>query len=122
MKKKNIILTLVILLVTILTFSVGTYAYFAVNFKDNRTQDNGNTLVKTCKIADATIISDIPDTVGSFNSKDIYPGHKEVVGLSVKASGDTGSISNIEFIYNVLENNLGDNVKVSVYKSNEVIK
>ena len=122
MKKKNIILTLVILLVTILTFSVGTYAYFAVNFKDNRAQDNGNTLVKTCKIADATIISDIPDTVGSFNSKDIYPGHKEVVGLSVKASGDTGSISNIEFIYNVFENNLGDNVLVRVYKSNEVIE
>ncbi len=121
MQKKNIIVTLVILLVTILTFSVGSYAYFVANFKDERTSDNGGTLLKTCNLAEATIVSDIPDAIGSFTSQDIYPGHKEVLGMSVTVSGNIGSSSNFEFVYNVLENNLEDNVKVSVYKTNEVI-
>ena len=58
--KKNIIMSLIILLVTVLLFSIGTYAYFSVVFKDERTNENkGNTNLKTCSITEATTITDI---------------------------------------------------------------
>ena len=87
--KKNIIMITIILVVTIVVFSVGTYAYFAVSFHDTRTENKGNTTsLKTCELAEATTISNIPNSIGSFTSTNIFPGHKEVASLSVTANGE----------------------------------
>ena len=90
--KKNIIMMAIILVVTIVVFSVGTYAYFSITFNDTRTEENkqNTTSLKTCELAEATTISNIPDSIGSFTSTNIYPGHKEVASLSVTASGELG--------------------------------
>ena len=91
--------------VTVVVFSVGTYAYFAVSFHDTRTENKGNTTsLKTCELAEATTISNIPDSIGSFTSTNIFPGHKEVASLSVTASGKVGSSSSFKLIYDVIEN------------------
>ena len=113
----------IILVVTIVVFSVGTYAYFAVSFNDTRTENKGNTTsLKTCELAEATTISNIPNSIGSFTSTNIFPGHKEVASLSVTASGKVGSSSSFQLMYDVTENELKDNVSVSVYKRDEIIQ
>ena len=122
--KKNIIMITIILVVTIVAFSVGTYAYFAVSFHDTRTEENkqNTTSLKTCELAEATTISNIPDSIGSFTSTNIFPGHKEVASLSVTANGELGSTSTFNLVYHIEENGLNDNVKVSVYKRDEIIQ
>ena len=114
----------IILVVTIVVFSVGTYAYFAVSFHDTRTEENkGNTTsLKTCELAEATTISNIPDSIGSFTSTNIFPGHKEVASLSVTANGELGATSTFNLVYHIEENGLKDNVSVSVYKRDEIIQ
>ena len=122
--KKNIIMIAIILVVTIVVFSIGTYAYFSITFNDTRTEENkqNTTSLKTCELAEATTISNIPDSIGSFTSTNIYPGHKEVASLSVTASGELGATSTFNLVYHIEENGLNDNVKVSVYKRDEIIQ
>ncbi len=121
--KKNIGMIVFIVLLTIVVFSVGTYAYFTINFQDTRaTVDKEKTTnLKTCELAEATTVSNVPDSVGNFTSTNIYPGHKEVASLSVTSNGELGATSTFNLVYNVTENTLLDNVSVSVYKTNTPI-
>jgi len=119
--KTKIMYSLTILVLAILILSIGTYAYFSAKIQDTRDKEQETTKFKTCKIAEATTISDIPQSIGNFQSIDIYPGHKEVIGMSVSARGDIHSVSNFEFLYHIEENTFGSNIKVSIYKSKEVI-
>lgn len=102
-------------------FSVGTYAYFVASLKDERNEEAKNSKITTCFIPAATTISNILDSVGKFNITDIYPGHKEVASFSVTASGNIGAKTSFQFHYNIKENELLNNIKVSVYKSDEKI-
>jgi len=121
MKKKRTMILIITLALTIVLIG-GSYAYFSVMFNDNRNEESGtNTSIKTCHIAEATRIENIEDSVGSFQANDIYPGHKEIASLSVTASGVIGATSSFQFIYDIEENTLKDNIKVSVYGSNEKI-
>jgi len=121
MKKKRTMI-LILTLALAITLIGGSYAYFSVIFNDNRSEENNtNTSIKTCHIAEATRIENIEDSVGSFTASNIYPGHKEVASLSVTASGVIGATTSFQFIYDIEENTLQDNIKVSVYGSNEKI-
>jgi len=121
MKKKRTMI-LILTLALAITLIGGSYAYFSVIFNDNRSEENNtNTSIKTCHIAEATRIENIENSVGSFQVADIYPGHREVASLSVTASGVIGATSSFQFVYDIEENTLQDNIKVSVYESNEKI-
>jgi len=121
MKKKRTMFLIITLVLTIVLIG-SSYAYFSAMFNDNRSEGNNtNTSIKTCHIAEATRIENIEDSVGSFQATDIYPGHKEVASLSVTASGVIGATTSFQFIYDIEENTLKDNIKVSVYGSNEKI-
>jgi len=123
MEKNHKKVYILITFATILALSVSSYAYFSAYFKDEREEENnGTTSLKICNIAQATTISDIPDSVGSFSSTNIYPGHKEVMSFKVSAKGSIGSTSSFKIKYNIEENGLKDNVKISVYKSDEEVK
>ena len=100
----------------------GSYAFFSVIFKDTRTNVDDNTHFTTGDLSQNTLISDIPDTAGSFIESDIYPGHKEFVGLNVTTNGSIGSHTYLEFIYTVKENGLNDNIKVSLFESSVPIE
>ncbi|MCI8394410.1 MAG: hypothetical protein HFH86_02895 [Bacilli bacterium] len=121
MKKKGPFLTISIMIVVFVLITGVSYAYFSALFQDNRDLKQDTTKLKTCKLAEATLIFNVPDTVGSFVTADIYPGHKEVMSFGVAARGDLGAISNFKFLYRIKENGLGDNIKISVYKNKEMI-
>ena len=92
MKKKRTMILIITLALTIVL--IGTsYAYFSVMFNDNRSEENNtNTSIKTCHIAEATRIENIDDL------ENIYPGYKEVASLSVTASGGIGATSSFQYL------------------------
>ena len=107
-QKKKIGILVLIVVVTLFMLIGGTYAYYSVIFKDTRTnENNGNTNLKTCSIAEATTITDILGSIGSFQGSNLYLGHKEVASFKVSASGSIGSISSFNINYHVIENGLG---------------
>lgn len=116
-KKKWMILSFIFILVIIGSI-VGTYAYFAVSFTDERnfSDNTGKTNISATPEAAETFIKNIPDNAGSFLDALVYPGHKEVVALSVSIRGDVGSSSSFEFKYHVEENGFQDHIKVTLYK------
>ncbi len=121
MEKKNTILLTVIAVATLLVAVVGaTFAYFTATVTDNRNTDadSGKTNLTTSNVAGTTTVANVDGEAGKFTKADIYPGHKEVAALSVTASGEEGSKSIVDIIYDITENGLGaDNVKVRVYRS-----
>ena len=123
MKKENVFVLGILLFISFLAVIGGSQAFFSVIFTDTReNENNGNTNVSTGNISNATIVSNVPDGIGNFLNTDIYPGHKEVLGLSVTGSGEVNSKSYFQFKYKVSENGLGENVKVSVYESDTPIE
>lgn len=119
MERKNTILLTVIAVATLLVAVVGaTFAYFTASITDDRTSGdgNGNTSLQTGQIPSSTVVANVSGSAGSFTASDIYPGHKEVAAMSVEATG-ANSKTGVTFNYNITENGLGDNVKVSLYKS-----
>lgn len=119
---KNIGMLVIIVVVTVFMLIGGTYAYYSVIFKDERTNDNENTNLNTGNLSENTIISNIPNTAGSFLSTDIYLGHKEVVGLDITTTGSIGSRTYLEFVYDIYENGLSNNVIVRLYESETPIE
>jgi len=122
MEKKKVLLALGIF-ITVISVTGVSYAYFSAIFNDNRNaENNGKTNFNAENLSNNTIITNIPNGIGSFFNADIYPGHKEVLGLSVTGSGSKNSKSYYQFKYEVMENGLGQNVKVSLYSNSKPIE
>lgn len=126
MERKNTILLTVIAIATLLVAVVGaTFAYFTATIQDNRTADDGNgsTNVSTGRVANTTVVANVEGAAGKFTATDVYPGHKEVAALQVTAtsSNSEASTTKVQFTYDVTTNELGDNAKISLYKSETLI-
>jgi len=108
----------ILLVAVILVVGSSTYAFFASSVRDERTNNNnGGNKMKTCEIADATIIENIPDSVGNIEATSMLPGHKEIAGFSVTAKGDANTSSSFQILYDIEENTFSEgDIKVSVYK------
>ena len=98
MERKNMVLLTVIAVATLLVAVVGaTFAYFTATVTDNYSgqNSNGQTDIKAGQVAGKTVINTTTGVAGKFEDKDIYPGHKEVAGLSINVqSTDTNPSSN----------------------------
>lgn len=124
MEKKNSILLTVIAIATLLVAVVGaTFAYFTASIQDNRTDENGKgqTNISTDKVVSSTTIANVDNAAGKFTVEEIYPGHKEVAALQVKVDGEANSKTGVDFYYDITNNTLEDQVKVSIYRSDTQI-
>ena len=120
MKQKKVYIGIIVL--TLILFIGSSYAFFVSNFTSTRTKEDGLTNMNTTKLPDSIITSNIENSIGSFDLKGILPGHKEVVSFKVSAEGEENTKTGIKINYDIKENGLGSNIKVSVYKSEKVIE
>ena len=118
------VLLTVIAVATLLVAVVGaTFAYFTATVQDTRNQEEntGSTGLTTASVANTTTIANVDNAAGSFDAKDIYPGHTEVAGLKVSIDAgkslDKDTTYAIPFVYNVTSNTIGANVKYYLYSN-----
>ncbi len=127
MERKNMVLLTVIAVATLLVAVVGaTFAYFTATVTDNFTgsDNNGQADVSAAKIANTLTFATTDSNSGSFTATDVYPGHKEVAEIIVKAKSDSDEDAEaaVRFKYTVTSNTFGsDSLKISLYKSNSQI-
>ena len=126
MEKKNVVLLTVIALATLLVAVVGaTFAFFTATVKDERTEgdENGKTNITAGSVASTTVVGNVSGDVGKFTASGVYPGHKEIAGLSVIATNggeQEKSDTKIDIVYNVTNNTFENNeIEVSVYKKDD---
>ena len=126
MEKKNVVLLTVIALATLLVAVVGaTFAFFTATVKDERTEgdENGKTSITAGSVASTTVVGNVSGDVGKFTASGVYPGHKEIAGLSVTATNggeQEKSDTKIDIVYNVTNNTFeNDEIEVSVYKKDD---
>lgn len=123
MEKKNMVLLTVIAVATLLVAVVGaTFAYFTASINQDRTEEGGKgqTQITTGKIASTTVVANVDGEAGKFTAENVYPGHKEVAALKITATSDNTeatSSSKYNITYNVTKNELGQDVKVTLYRS-----
>ena len=125
MEKKNVVLLTVIASATLLVAMVGaTFAFFTATVKDERGDgDAGKTNITAGSVASTTVVGNVENAAGKFTATGVYPGHKEVAGLSVKVSNsgeEQSTDTNFEIIYNVETNSFQkDEIQVNVYRADE---
>ena len=125
MEKKNVVLLTVIAVATLLVAMVGaTFAFFTATVKDERSDgDAGTTSVTAGSVASTTVVGNVENAAGKFKATGVYPGHKEVAGLSVKVSNsgeEQSTDTNFEIIYNVETNGFQkDEIQVNVYRADK---
>ena len=126
MEKKNVVLLTVIALATLLVAVVGaTFAFFTATVKDERTGDGdaGKTNITAGSVASTTVVGNVSNEVGKFTTSGVYPGHKEIAGLSVTTTNggeQTKSDTKVDIVYNVTNNTFAnDEIEVSVYKKDD---
>ena len=99
------VLLTIIAAATLLVAMVGaTFAFFTATVKDERTGDGdaGKTNITAASIASTTVVGNVENAAGKFTATGVYPGHKEVAGLSVKVSNvETNSFQKDEIQVNV---------------------
>lgn len=123
MERKNMILLTVIGAATLLVAMVGaTFAFFTATVEDKRSSDSGTGTANIIagSVASKTVVGNVSGDVGKFTAKDVYPGHREVAGLSVTVTneGETANTNtNIDLVYNVTKNTFANKeIVVNVYK------
>ena len=126
MEKKNVVLLTVIAAATLLVAMVGaTFAFFTATVKDERTGDGdaGKTNITAASVASTTVVGNVENAAGKFTATGVYPGHKEVAGLSVKVSNsgeEQSTDTDFEIIYNVETNGFQkDEIQVNVYRADK---
>jgi len=123
-EKRKVMVTIIGIALILVVVIGGSYAYFSAVVRDDREssgESNDSNLGAT-KIAEATMVSNVPNAAGSFEGLEMFPGHKEVVALSVGATGKKGSASYYQFVYDIEENTLNDNIKTYLYVSDTPIE
>lgn len=120
MEKKNMVLLTVIAVATLLVAVVGaTFAYFTASITNNYNGQgsNGKANVESGAVgSNNTVIANVDGQAGSFETTNVYPGHKEVAALKVTVTGS--SAQKIDITYTPSENTFpDDNIVVKVYKS-----
>ena len=127
MERKNMVLLTVIAVATLLVAVVGaTFAFFTATVKDERESGSGDgtTSIKAGSVAHSTVVGNVSNAAGKFEAKGVYPGHKEVAGLSVEVSNESESSTDTSFeiVYNVEKNDFKANeIEVNVYRASSDI-
>lgn len=123
MERKNMVLLTVIAAATLLVAMVGaTFAFFTATVKDERQEGSGQgtTSITAGSVAHSTVIGNVSNAAGKFEATGVYPGHKEVAGLSVEVTNDseTSTDTSFEIIYDVEKNGFAkDEIEVNVYRA-----
>ena len=126
MEKKNMVLLTVIAIATLLVAVVGaTFAYFTATITDQRTGDSntkGQADIQAVQAPSNLLIETSDQNLESFNKKDVYPGHKELVQLKISANGNTND-TYFNIVYKKTENTFPDDaIQFEIYESTKEIE
>ena len=127
MERKNMVLLTVIAVATLLVAVVGaTFAYFTATVEDQRSSgdNDGTANITAGSVASTTVVGNVSNAAGKFTAEGVYPGHKEVAGLSVTVSNESEqeitTNTKVNIVYDVTTNEFQkDEIEVSVYKATD---
>ncbi len=127
MERKNMILLTVIGAATLLVAMVGaTFAFFTATVQDTRSQDGGDdgtANITAGSVANTTVVGNVENAAGKFTATGVYPGHREVAGLSVAVTNGAEQVTsntNVNIVYDVDTNGFkSDEIEVTVFRSEE---
>ena len=121
MEKKNMVLLTVIAIATLLVAVVGaTFAYFTATITDNRTGDSntkGQADLEVSKMPGNLIIKENTKQFGSFNTGDVYPGHKELIELVVNSPTDNTTDAYFDIVFKGTNTFPENTIKFQIYES-----
>ncbi len=124
MEKKNMVLLTVIAVATLLVAVVGaTFAYFTATITDSRGDDpnKGQAAIQAAQTPGSLIIEESKEGFGSFNEKDVYPGHKELIQFKVTSSADNTTDTYFNIVYDGSNEFPDDRITFDIYESHEDI-
>ncbi len=122
MEKKNMVLLTVIAVATLLVAVVGaTFAYFTATITDDRgdEENKGQAAIQAAQTPGSLIIEKSQDGFGSFNEGNVYPGHKELIQLTIKSDTTNTTDTYFNIVYTGTNTFPNNKIKFTLYESKE---